>query len=138
MRELILQRLTGSQPTDLASFGVFIDNRIPFAVTLEPPQTPLLPGTYICKRVQSPKFGETFEIFGLAGHDHVLFHWGNLPKDTLLCILVAEEFGPINGQDGIVVSRSDPNKGFNEFLKRLEGNDVFLLRVRKEGPLNED
>ena len=86
--------------SERGTFGVLRQGTIPFAVTLEPPWkdntvglSAIPPGTYRCVRMQSPHFGETFEITNVPGRSHVLFHKGNKLEDTEGCILVAEEFG---------------------------------------------
>ena len=65
------------------TFGVLFDEEIPFCLTVEPEwkdnqeDISCIPtGYYLCKRVQSPKFGDTFEITGVPGRDHVLLHKG--------------------------------------------------------------
>ena len=65
----------------------------------------------------------------VEGRTYIRFHWGCKDDDTLGCILVAEEFGVILGETAILQSRTDPNKGFNEFLKILEGIDRFQLGI---------
>lgn len=114
------------------TFGVLVDEQIPFAVTLELPWrdnnpfTSCIPsGTYTCVRQHSPKFGETFEVTGVPDREHILFHRGNAIPDTSGCILVAEEFTVLNGQPAI--GRSAP--GFDEFLRKLDGRPSFQLTI---------
>lgn len=118
--------------SDLGTYGVLRDKAIPFAVTMEPPWRQNMqdvscvpPGIYTCKRVQSPKFGETFEITGVPGRSHVLFHQGNYLDDTHGCILVAEEFGGTEGLPVIVSSK----RGFAEFMAKQAGMDAFELEI---------
>lgn len=114
-------------------FGVLIDDNTPFAVTCEPPwlnNAPRIscipPGTYLCKRVNSPKFGITFEITGVPGRSHVLFHPGNVDDNTEGCVLTGESFEPwTDGSQSVQQSR----KAFAEFMSRLEGVDQFYLQV---------
>lgn len=115
------------------TFGVFDDEGEPFAITCEPPKGAkdryLIPaGEYLCKRVLSPHFGDTFEITGVTGHDHVLFHWGNTFRDSLACILVAEKFGIINGVTAVLESKK-AGEGFMEFIGRVKGRDAFKLVI---------
>jgi len=73
------------------TFGVLLEvdreaGDVPFCVTLEPPlvlnkdgtTTPFLSsiptGIYICRRVDSPRFSNTFEITEVPGRTHILFH----------------------------------------------------------------
>lgn len=114
-----------------------IDEEAPFAVTLERPwlnNTPRIScipvGTYRCKRVKSPTFGDTFEILGVEGRSALLFHWGNFVRNSRGCVLVAEKFKDIDG-DGIkdIAESKVPGKGFLEFLALTHGVDEFDLEV---------
>lgn len=126
---LFLKRIGNN---DQSTFGVLLNGTVPFAVTLELPWRDNRPdvscipnGSYICKRVDSPRFGITFEITGVKGREHILFHSGNTNEDTHGCILVAESFDPVKGTDGIVQSK----KGFDDFLKATAGQDQFMLWI---------
>jgi len=129
-----IKRITDNGPT----FGVFKDfEGKPFAVTLEPEwlnnlvDNSCIPsGDYLCKRVDSPKYGDTFEITGVPGRTHVLFHWGNLPKNTKACVLVAEKFGELGGKTAILQSKNSPGEGFNEFMDITKGLDYFWIRIK--------
>lgn len=101
------------------TFGVLSDPGGPFAVTVElpwkmnEPRVSCIPtGTYLCQRVNSPKFGNTWEITAVAGRSHILFHKGNSINDLLGCVAVGESFNPVGGVRGITESA----KGFAEFL----------------------
>lgn len=129
MPDLLLKRVAGN--TELAQGVLIGPGNIAFAVTLELPwkdnqrkvsQIPI--GTYACRRVQSPRFGNTFEVL-VPGRTHVLFHGGNTADDTLGCILVGHGFDPVKGQPGIVQS----SKEFKEFLALQKGVDAFTLHV---------
>ncbi len=129
MPDLLLKR----HVTETAVFGFLIGPKnIPFAVTLELPwkdnakRVSSIPqGVYVCKRVQSPKFGNTFEVTGVEGRDRILFHGGNTTADSLGCILVGHGFDYVKGKPGIVQSQ----KEFGEFLKLQHGTDTFTLTV---------
>ena len=99
-----------------------------FAVTLEDPWDNNIPeiscipaATYICRRVQSPHFGETFEICDVPNRTHILFHKGNNATDTRGCVLVAEKF--------VGHSIAESANGYNEFMSKLVGRDSFTLSV---------
>ena len=127
---LILKRVAY---TEKGTFGVLIDNiGIPFAVTLERPwlrnkkMVSCIPeDTYVCKRVDSPKFGNTFEVTNVIGRSHILFHKGNLDDDSHGCILVGEQFGTLKKEPGILASKA----GFSEFLTLLEDVDTFTIEI---------
>lgn len=114
-------------------FGVLLDDTVPFAVTCErpwannTPQISAIPwGTYLCKRVVSPKFGVTFEITGVPGRSAILFHKGNTIDDSRGCVLIGEAFEPWS--DGRV-SIAQSGKGFEEFMNRTALFDAFYLKV---------
>ncbi|GAG80142.1 unnamed protein product, partial [marine sediment metagenome] len=82
------------------TFGVLFDEETPFCLTLEREwkdnrkgESCIPIGTYSCKRVISPKFGNTFEVCNVPGRSHILFHKGNLEDDSHGCILTGEEYG---------------------------------------------
>ena len=115
-----------------ATYGVLVQGDIPFAVTLERPwldnkkgESCIPAGDYYCKRVDSPTFGNTFEVAGVPGRSAILFHKGNLEDDTHGCILVGESFNPILGRPGIAASK----EGFAEFLKITSMTNHFMLQI---------
>lgn len=126
--ELIRLGKTPLTPT----FGVLREGMVPFAVTLERPwldnrkgESCIPDGTFVCRRVHSPKFGVTFEVI-VPGRDAILFHCGNLMSDSHGCIILGEQFEPLIGQAGVAVSK----KAFAEFLDRTKLVDEFYLVVR--------
>ena len=129
MQTLIIKRVaTGHNGT----FGTIEHRDIPFALTLERQwlnnrsNVSCIPeGNYKCKRVQSPKFGNTFEVTNVPHRTHILFHKGNLDDDSHGCILLGEQFEPLNGSPGILSSK----KAFAEFTKLLASEDQFNLVI---------
>lgn len=85
-------------------------------------------GQYLCKRVQSPKFGDTFEITGVSGRTEILFHSGNIDDDSHGCVILGECFEP--WKDGSLSVQSS-KIAFREFLARLKGENQFVLNVRE-------
>ena len=127
--ELKLKRVADNED---ATFGVLINGNIPFAVTLEPAWEDnkkgiscIPSGPYSCKRVKSPKFGDTFEILDVEGRTHILFHKGNSERNTQGCVLIAEEFGKLNGKAAVLAS----GRGFTEFMSILKEIDEFDLII---------
>jgi len=115
-----------------ATYGVLIQGSIPFAVTLERPwrdnkrgESCIQAGTYQCKRVKSPKFGDTFEVCDVPGRTAILFHKGNLSDDSHGCILVGEQFNNVTGRPGITASAD----GFAEFLKITQLTLEFQIEI---------
>lgn len=115
------------------TFGVLLDEGIPFALTVEREwennrrNISCIPtGTYICRRVDSPKFGDTFEITNVPNRKHVLFHKGNIEDDSHGCVIIGEQYESYKNKIAILASR----KGFSEFLSRTNGINVFTLTIR--------
>ena len=129
MKRMIIKRIA---ETDDGMFGVVVDGITPFALTLEnmwlnnTRNLSCIPaGEYRCERVNSPRFGDTFEVMNVPDRTHILFHKGNTEDNTKGCILIAEEFGYLNKKTAILSS----SKGYGEFMQRLEGLDSFTLKI---------
>lgn len=110
------------------TFGILIHEGEPFAVTLEPEwqnnirNVSCIPsGTYLCKSINSHRFGQTFEVQDVPGRSHILFHKGNNKNDSLGCILVGEQI-----EDGRLVSSG---KGFREFTGKLVSERKFQIEI---------
>lgn len=130
MKDIVLRRVSSNTK---GTFGVLMDNEAPFAVTLERPWlgnqsnvSCIPPGVYVCRRVDSPKFGDTFEVTGVPGRSHILFHKGNRVDDSHGCILVAEEFGKLGDEIAILSS----GRGYGELMSKLEGSSEFILTIQ--------
>jgi hypothetical protein len=136
MREFWLWRFPSIKD---GTFGVILDGDLPFCLSVERPwlnnqrNISCYPdGDYICKRVQSPKFGNTFEITCIPNRTDCLFHKGNIMDDSHGCTVLGEqyEYAFVEkkgiGRNGVVST----GKAFDEFLKRTEGIDEFVLHVR--------
>lgn len=132
-RHLFLTRI---QTLDVGTYGVlhFVGGA-PFAVTLERPwednarRVSSIPeGSYRCARVNSPRFGDTFEVTGVEGRSHILFHRGNYVKDTEGCILVGNAFGDVDGDGVMDITAS--NIAWNTFRALTRGWNEFPLTVR--------
>lgn len=123
--------LTRKIQNGAATLGRLVVPSGAFWFTLENPKRPtpvddrIPPGFYICKRVDSPKFGDTFEVTKVPGRSHILFHSGNKEKDTLGCILLGKAS---NSVDEIYRSRV----AFREFMTYFVNVDEFPLRVEEK------
>lgn len=120
--------------SDAGTFGVLVYEHIPFAVTLERPWkdnqvniSSIPTGDYTCRLVQSPKFGQTYEITNVPGREHVLFHKGNRITDTQGCVLIGESFA--KDADRPIIA--DSLHGYGEFRALLNGDSSFLLRIHE-------
>lgn len=114
-------------------FGVLLHNGAPFALTCERPwmanasNVSCIPeGIYRCKRVNSPRFGDTFEVTNVPGRSNILFHKGNTMDDSQGCILVGEQFETLHGKTAVLQS----GKGYGEFMERLKGMDEFQIQIK--------
>ena len=129
MRQLFLPRFSMSAD---GTFGVLFDEEIPFCLTVEPEwkdnqeNISCIPiGYYLCKRVQPPRFRDTFEITGVPGRSLVLLHKGNLEDDTEGCVVLGEEYGRYKGKVAVASS----GRAFTEFKRRLRGINEFYLDI---------
>lgn len=80
---------------------------------------------YVCKRVNSPRFGNTFEVSNVEGRTHVLFHSGNFPKNTSGCILLGME---VNDKNYLTQSKV----AVKAFMEELQGYNQFSLTIIDE------
>lgn len=117
-----------------ATFGVLLWQDIPFAVTIERPWlnnqkgiSCIPAGKYVCKRFSSPKHPDTFEVTEVPNRDAILFHTGNFVSDSHGCIIVGEQFGIVDGNPAIMVSK----QGFAEFLQLTSGLASFELEIKE-------
>lgn len=81
------------------------------------------PGSYTCRRVNSPRFGDTFEITGVQNRSHVLFHAGNKKEHTKGCVLLGLEVN--HSQNTLINSK----KAVEAFMKYLAGKDKFVITI---------
>ena len=129
MKLITLVRVASS---DKGTFGVLlVDQHIPFAVTLELPwknnqqNISCIPADdYICVPVDSPKFGQTYEITNVPGRSHILFHGGNELRDTKGCILVGEKFQSW-GESPVISDR----RGFKDLMDLTTGMNFQLVII---------
>ena len=114
------------------TFGMMLDGATPFCLTLEKSwaenevEKSCIPDEeYICRRINSPKFGNTFEICDVPNRTHILFHKANLVIDLLGCIGLGEEFGILDGKTAILAS----GRAFQEFIERTKDINNFKLFI---------
>ena len=83
-------------------------------------------GKYVCRRVKSSKFGETFQICDVPGRVGILFHAGNsAPRDTRGCILLGIG-SEISGNNAYLLSSRAAMK---TFMQMLEGFETFEITI---------
>ena len=130
MKRYTLKRIASN--TD-GTFGVLLDEDIPFCLTVERQwlenrsNVSCVPdGTYICKRGQFTKHGNTFEVMNVPGRSAILFHKGNIDDDSHGCIIVGEQYGYLSEDVAVLSSGS----AFTEFLDRLKDVNEFELTIK--------
>ncbi len=131
MKRLVSIRLPEHQD---GTFGVLLDGRTPFCLTVERPwldnrkgESCIPAGTYLCKRVKSPKFGNTFEVTNVPSRSAILIHKGNIMDDSHGCIIVGEQYESKEGKVAVLAS----GKAFEEFLGRTKDADEFELEIKE-------
>jgi hypothetical protein len=114
------------------TFGVLLDEEVPFCLTVERPwlnnevgKSCIPADIYICRRVLSPNFGWTFLVTNVRGRSEILFHKGNIMDDSHGCIILGEQYEPLGGRSAVLAS----GKAFDEFMSRLKGLDEFRLTI---------
>ena len=122
------------EESDQGSIGVLRMDGQAFCCTLEPPDRDnqkniscIPAGTYTARRVDSPKYGDTFEITNVPGRSHVLFHAGNLVKHTKGCVLLGQYFGKLKGDRAVLNSGNT----FRAFLEATAELDAFELEIQE-------
>ena len=125
-----LVRLT--KDADTPTYGVLLNEGIPFALTLERPWLENMPnvscipaGRYKAIRHVSPTFGETYWLQDVPGRSEILFHKGNVAAHSEGCILLGESFSHVMGENGITQSK----EAFAEFMRILEGQREFIIEI---------
>ncbi len=95
---------------------------------LNHPYTSCIPeGGYICKPVDSPKFGKTYEVTDVPNRTHILIHAGNVASDFQGCIGIGDTLGCLNSKWAVTNSRTT----LKAFLTHFDRKE-FLLVIKKE------
>lgn len=118
------------------TFGVLKIDKQVFCFTLEPADlenkknvSSIPAQQYICKKINSPKFGVTFQVMDVPDRDHVLFHPGNRIEDTEGCILLGQYKGKL-GQDRAVLNSGATFKEFRDVA--LSSESEFHLTIKED------
>lgn len=121
------------EDTRSGTAGILRINGEIFCVTLEPPyldnqkNISCIPeGIYLCERVSSMRYGDTFEVKDVSGRTNILFHAGNIFSHTGGCILLGQFF------DKLAMDRAIMNSGetFRKFRAVMADQDAFAFNVR--------
>lgn len=123
------------EESEQGTFGVLKIDKEVFCVTLEQDdeenrenESSIPAQQYICRRIDSPKYGDTFEICNVPGRSNVLFHPGNFIENTKGCVLLGTAFGTINNKRGVLSS----GKAFFRFMDEIKEEQSFHLTIREE------
>lgn len=93
------------------------------------------PDRYLCKRVISPKFGETFEITGVPGRSHILIHAANVEEHVRGCCGLGLKVGQLEVTDedtGVKrwkIAVLSSKRAQAEFMAEFVGVDSFWLTI---------
>ena len=116
------------------TFGVLKINKSVFCVTLEPQdklnladRSSIPAQQYICSKVKSKTFGQTYEVKHVPGRSHILFHAGNVVNHTHGCIILGQYFGKLKGRKAVLNS----GKTFETFIRALDGIHFFNLTIKE-------
>lgn len=129
---MLLLEIVRVGTSNRGTFGALRYRQVAFALTLERPwednaqDVSCIPaGRYRCRKIRSPRFGDTYEVCDVPGRTHVLFHKGNFLHETKGCILVGEEFSGTFEKPFVASSE----RGFLELMKLLDGTPEFDLCI---------
>lgn len=120
------------EDTGKETFGVLLIDGALECLTLERPyldnrkNISCIPtGNYLCGRVDSPKFKNTFEVRDVPERSHILFHTGNTYDESLGCIILGSMAGILGYDRALLQSR----RAFNGFMDKLSEVDEFHLGI---------
>lgn len=116
------------------TFGVLKIDKEVFCATLEPPDrlnkkniSSIPAKQYRCRRIISPKFGETFEVMNVPGRSDILFHAGNTLQDTQGCIILGQHWGKLLGDRAVLNS----GRTFHTFMGMMDGVNILHLTIKE-------
>jgi len=120
---------------DYGTLGIIRMGGEVFCCTLEPPDNEnrnfiscIPPGSYICQRYYSNKYGWTYQVMDVYGRTYILIHPGNSLRNTLGCILVGETFGKLANADRAVLNSG---KTFKAFMNKMNDMPEFVLIIKE-------
>lgn len=93
-------------------------------------------GAYVCERVQSPSFGDTFTVLDVPGRSLIRFHPLNTEEDTEGCIGLGTDVGFLfrkdedTGEPTRKLAVLNSRAAHKEFMNSLIRIDRFILIIR--------
>lgn len=133
----IVEIIRLEEDEEYGTFGVLRIQKRVFCVTLEPADwenqvriSSIPAQQYICRRYDSPKYKQTFQIMDVPGRTAVLFHAGNVSEHTMGCILLGQYYGKLKARKE---RRAILNSGntMKEFLRIMINHDEFHLTIKE-------
>ena len=82
-------------------------------------------GKYQLRRINSPTFGQAFEVADVPNRSEILIHPGNTVEDIQGCILVGEYFGFLPPLFAV----RDSRRAFKRFMALMDGVAESTLEV---------
>ena len=139
MHKIVIELTRLEENFEFGTFGIWRINKEVFCVTLEPrdeeneTEISSIPAQqYELQRVKTNlavvhKYGydNTFEIMNVPNRTKCMVHPGCLVKNTFGCVLLAEQYGKLQGNRAILNS----GKTFKKFMQIMEGIDTALLTI---------
>ena len=108
-----------------------------FCTTLEPKDADnkeniscIPTGYYHCKRINSPRFGNVFEVSKVPNRTHILFHAGNTDDNTSGCILLGQYPGKLANGDRATLNSGNTFKRFMDRMIGLNEFDLLIIEVK--------
>lgn len=94
----------------------------------------IYPGSFECVRGLHRLHGmdhdfETFEVTGIVGHSKLLFHWGNLNKDSEGCILTGDAVAEYAAGAPFAEMITNSRVAFARLMDLQRDVGHFLLKV---------
>jgi len=116
------------------TFGILVFHTEVFCWTLEPPDqlnqrniSSIPAQQYMCHKIISPKYNETFQIMDVPLRDHVLFHAGNVVEHTRGCVILGQSQGKLKGDRAILNSGNT----YKMFMQKLKDYQNFHLTIKE-------
>jgi hypothetical protein len=125
-------RIYRHETSGQGTLGLLMINDVIFCATMERPDLQNAPdissiptGQYTCIRVNSGKYGATFEVANVHGRSKIRFHWGNFVDETEGCVLLGQSFETMHNRRAV----SNSKRTFKKFMKTMEDHAVFKLTI---------
>ena len=132
---MIILELIRLEESKYGTFGILKINKGVFCCTLEPPDNENIVNIssipaqqYICERIHSNKYGDTFQVMDVPERTSVLFHAGNVVEHTKGCIILGQYFGKLRGDDAVLNSGAT----FKKFMELISGQTKIHLTIKEE------